>query len=152
SVSQSISSRYRKDDAARLSSFVHCRAPAYVPGRERPRLREVSLRCRLAGYELLDLCEQLLPRRVDVVRPLRAEQFAQRVCDHAEEGDEEIARRAVGIMRDHLARNHAEFAAALTCEIQQRLDGEGEHRSLHEVAAFAAKHRNCLGMSAMQAL
>src|ERR1700746_2856778 len=55
-------------------------------------------------------------------------------------------------MRNGLARDHAQFAASLAREIQDRVDGEGEHRSLHEFAALTAKHRDSLWMSAMQAL
>ena len=106
----------------------------------------------LARYDLLDLREQIFPCRVDIVGPIRAEQLAQRVGGHAEERHEQIARRAVGIMGNGLARDHAQFAAALARKIQDRVDGEGQHRSLHELAALTAKHRDSFWIGAMRAL
>jgi hypothetical protein len=43
-----------------------------------------SLRCN----ETFDVTEQLPPRRIDFVRPVRTDDFAQRLRDDAEEGDD----------------------------------------------------------------
>jgi hypothetical protein len=50
----------------------------------------VSLRCN----ETFDVTEQFPPRRIDFVRPVRSDDFAQRLRDDAEEGDEQFALRA----------------------------------------------------------
>ena len=57
-----------------------------------------SLRCN----ETFDVTEQLPPRRIDVVRPVRSDDFAQRLRNDAEERDEQFARRAVGVVRGNL--------------------------------------------------
>ena len=48
-----------------------------------------SLRCN----ETFDVTEQVLPRRIDFARPVRSDDFAQRLGDNAEERDEQFAWR-----------------------------------------------------------
>jgi hypothetical protein len=91
-------------------------------------------------HDALDLIEQFLPRNIDLGRPRRAENLAQRIGDHAEERNEQLARRAVGVVRRHLAFDQAKMAGARACEIENRVDRQRQHRTLDEPAAFAAKH------------
>jgi hypothetical protein len=57
----------------------------------------------LRGGECVDLGEQCIPGLRDLRRPFLAEQIAERISDDGEESDEQLARRAVGIVRGELA-------------------------------------------------
>ncbi|GCC48243.1 hypothetical protein chiPu_0032209, partial [Chiloscyllium punctatum] len=46
-------------------------------------------------HDRRDVAEQLVPRSIDVPRPLLAKNVAKAVRDHREERDEQFARRAV---------------------------------------------------------
>jgi hypothetical protein len=70
--------------------------------------------------------------------------------DHAEERDEQIARRAVGVVRGYFAFDQAEVAGTRACEIQDRFDCQRQHRALDKFAALGAEHRSRLGMFAKQ--
>src|SRR6185437_5055434 len=84
-----------------------------------------SLRCN----ETFDVTEQLPPRRIDVVRPVRADDFAQRLRNDAEERDEQFAWCSVGVVRGNFRSDHAEVAGAFSGKVQDRLDGERQHRT-----------------------
>src|SRR6476646_8375786 len=101
-------------------------------------------------YDALDLIKQIPPRNIDLRRPSLAEYLPQRRRDDAEERHEQFARRAVGVVRRHLAFDQAEMATPFAGEIEERLDRQGEHRPLHRPAAFAAKHLLGFGMFAKQ--
>jgi hypothetical protein len=77
--------------------------------------------------ELVDLAEQLPPRVLNLGRPFGPENLPHRVGDHAKEFSEQFARRAIGVVRLHLATDHAKVAGAIAGEIQHRIDGQGQH-------------------------
>jgi hypothetical protein len=54
--------------------------------------------------------------------------------------------------RGDLAGDRPEMPAAPTCEVEDRLDRQREHRSLHELATLRAKHRPRLRMLLKQTL
>src|SRR6266851_1904431 len=90
---------------------------------------EYAARSRLAlsGDDLIDLRQQLPPRLVDFRRPVGSENFAQRLGDHAEKFAEQLSRRAVGVVRLHLALDHAKVPGAVAGEIQDGVDGQRQH-------------------------
>ena len=74
------------------------------------------------------------------------------VGDHAEKFAEQFARRAVGVVRLHLAFDHAKMSRAVAGKIQHRIDGQRQHRALDEFAALAAEHRLGFRVFAEQAV
>ena len=102
--------------------------------------------------ERVDLDEQSVPGLRDVLRPFIAEQIAQRIPDDGEEGNEQRAGRAIGIVRDDLAGDQPEMSTAFAGEVEDRLDRQREHRSLHELAALRSEHRSRFRVLSEEAL
>jgi transposase len=78
-------------------------------------------------HDLVNLRQQLPPRLVHLRRPVGSENFAQRIGDHAEKLAEQLSRRAVGVVRLHLAWDQAKVPGAVAGEIQDGVDGQRQH-------------------------
>src|SRR5437764_15048773 len=72
--------------------------------------------------ECLDFDEQSVPGLRNLRQPFIAEQVAQRVPDDREEGNEQLARRAVAIVGDDFAGDQSEMSATFARVIENRLD------------------------------
>ncbi|MBV9981934.1 hypothetical protein [Bradyrhizobium sp.] len=67
-----------------------------------------------------------------------------------EKREKHFTRRAIGLMRLHLAYDHAEGPVALARKVEDRIDGKGQHRALDVTAGVAREHRFGFGMRAKQ--
>src|SRR6266550_2751906 len=100
---------------------------AYIGEPPAQRRYQIFDLCLVLPNDALELAQQCPPRLVDLGRPFGPEKLVYGIADHAKEFSEQLARRTVGVVRLHLATDHAKAAGAVAGMIQHRIDGQRQH-------------------------
>src|SRR5260370_20501495 len=108
--------------------WIASRSPSLGAHSRGPLARDDGSLClALSGDDLINLRQQLPPPLVNLRRPVGPENFTQLIRDHAEKFAEQLSGGAVGVVRLHLALDHAKVPRAVAGEIQDGIDGQRHH-------------------------